>query len=206
MAIERLIIGSNNPGKVKEWKKVLGSGIEVKSIADIGSFPEPEETGKTFEENARLKAKYYSSLCHDFVLADDGGFEVDALGGAPGVKSRRILPGGKEGTDQECVDFILEKMKVVPKEKRTARLILHIAIADPEGRIIYEDEGSRPGFVTEKLEAPIIPGFPYRSILFIPEAGKTYTELTEEEHEKLNHRKHVAERVLGFCKSFNYPL
>lgn len=198
MAIERIIIGSKNPAKVDEWRKLLGDLVEIKSVADIGDFPEPIETGKTFAENARLKAKYYADLVHDPVLADDGGFEIDALGGLPGVKSRRVLPGDKEGTDQECADWVLEKMKDIPKEKRTARLTAHVAISDEDGNIIFEDAADRDGFITEKLEAPIITGFPYRSLLFIPEAGKVYAQLSEEEHEKLNHRKVIAERVKKF--------
>lgn len=196
--MKRLIIGSNNPAKVNEWKKLLGDSFEIKSIAELGNFPEPEEIGSTFAENARIKASHYALLIHDFVLADDGGFEIDALNGEPGVKSRRILPGGKEGTDIECVNYILKRMKTVPKKKRTAQLVAFMAIADKNGKIIYEDNGKRSGYITEKLETVIIPGFPYRSIMYIPEAGKTYAELTEEEHQKLNHRRKIAERLAKF--------
>lgn len=196
--MKRLIIGSNNPAKVNEWKKLLGDSFEIKSIAELGNFPEPEETGSTFAENARIKASHYALLINDFVLADDGGFEIDALNGEPGVKSRRILPGGKEGTDMECVNYILKRMKTVPKKKRTAQLVAFMAIADKNGKIIYEDNGKRSGYITEKLETVIIPGFPYRSIMYIPEAGKTYAELTEEEHQKLNHRRKIAERLAKF--------
>jgi XTP/dITP diphosphohydrolase len=201
MTIKKLVIGSNNPAKVDEWKKLLGSSIEVISISEVGSFPEPEETGSTFEENARIKATYYARLVKDYVLADDGGFEIDALGGEPGVKSRRILPGDKEGTDQECVDYVLERMKTVPKEKRGAQLVAHIAIANSKGKIIYEDSGKRTGYITDKLMSDIIPGFPYRSIMYIPQAGKTYSELTQEEHEKLNHRKKLAGRLKKFLRT-----
>lgn len=202
MAIERIILGSNNSAKVNEWKKLVEDSLEIKSIADVGSFPEPEESGATFAENARIKAKHYALLVKDFVLTDDSGFEIDALGGAPGIKSRRILPGDKDGTDQQIIDYVLENMKDVPPEKRTARLKSCAAVADRDGNIIFEDCEAIEGVVTEKQEVPIIPGFPYRSIFFIPEAGTTYTDLTEEQHEKLNHRAKIARKVLEFCKNF----
>jgi XTP/dITP diphosphohydrolase len=201
MAIERIIIGSTNPGKVSEWKKLLRS-LEVRSIADIGNFPEPEETGSTFKENAILKAKHYAKLSHEFVLADDGGFEIDALNGAPGVKSRRILPGDKDGTDQELVDFVLDKMKNVPEEKRTAHLTAYAALADKDGKIIFEDTSRKDGVITNELEAPIISGYPYRSILYLPEVKKTYAELSDQEHERLNHRREIAKRLLDFRNKF----
>ncbi|HJY98936.1 MAG TPA: non-canonical purine NTP pyrophosphatase [Patescibacteria group bacterium] len=201
MAIKELTIGSNNPAKIDEWKKLLGSDVRIKGIAELGDFPEPKETGSTFAENAKLKARYYALLTGSFVLADDAGFEVDALGGEPGVKSRRILPGNKEGTDRECVDYVLGRMKTVPKEKRGAQLVVHVALADHKGKIIYEDNGRRVGYITEESVNTIIPGYPYRSILYIPEVDKTYDKLTEKEYDKLNHRKKLAERLKKFLRT-----
>src|SRR3972149_9248642 len=84
MRLKRLIFGSSNPGKLQEWKKLL-KGIEVISISDLGNFPEPKETGSTFRQNARIKASHYSRLTGEYVFSEDGGYEVDALGGLPGV-------------------------------------------------------------------------------------------------------------------------
>lgn len=202
MAITKLILGSNNPAKINEWKKLLGKDMEIISIAEAGDFPEPEESGKTFQENARLKAEHYAFIVRDFILADDSGFEIDALNGAPGVKSRRILPGDKEGTDQQVIDYVLGRMKGIPKEKRAARLKACAAISDKDGNIIFEDCESIEGVVTDKLEAEIIPGFPYRSIFYIPETKNTYAELSDEQHERLNHRRKIARKLLEFCKNF----
>ncbi|HKC05037.1 MAG TPA: non-canonical purine NTP pyrophosphatase [Patescibacteria group bacterium] len=198
MNIKTLIIGSTNPGKVSEWRKLLEGKVEVKSIADVGDFKDPEETGKTFQENAILKAKYYSKLSHEFVLADDTGLEIEALGGWPGVKSRRVLPGDKEATDQEAVDVVLGKMRGIPIEKRGAKLKACAVISDPDGNIVFEDTEWVNGVITEKLETPIIKGLPYRSIFFMPSTGKVYTDLSEEEHEKLNHRRKIALKVIKF--------
>src|SRR3989344_7490923 len=122
MKIKRLVLGTTNPGKLSEWKEILGDTIDLVGISELGLYPEPNESGKTFEENARIKARHYASLSGEYVLSEDGGYEVDALGGAPGVKSRRILPGDKEGTDQELIDYVLKKLKNTPKEKRTVSL------------------------------------------------------------------------------------
>ncbi|MBI2066111.1 non-canonical purine NTP pyrophosphatase, partial [Candidatus Woesebacteria bacterium] len=111
MSLERIVLGTRNPGKLSEWTNVLreeGFNGKVLGVSDIGDFEDPRETGETFGENARQKATHYAKLTGEYTLSEDGGYEVDALGGAPGVHSRRILPGGNEGTDEELIDFVLE--------------------------------------------------------------------------------------------------
>ena len=199
--IKRLVIGSTNPAKINEWKKLL-KGFPVISLAELGDFPEPQEHGKTFEENAVLKARHYAKLTREYVLSDDGGYEVDALGGAPGVKSRRILPGGADGTDEELISFVLGKLKRLPKKKRSVKLSFAAALSDPKGRIIYQDTGSFQGIVAGKPGPILIEGYPFRSIHFIPELGKTYAEFTEKEHEKFNHKRPVAQRLAKFLLEY----
>jgi len=201
MRIKRLVIGSTNPGKIKEWKLLLGK-FPLVSVKELGSFPEPEETGKTFAENARIKASHYARLTKEYVYSEDGGYEVEALGGLPGVKSRRILPGGKDGTDQQLIQFILKKLKGVPLKKRIVRLSFAAAVSDPKGNIIFEDSNSFLGTVSEKPGPVRIPGYPFRTIHLISELGKTYAELTEEEHEKYNHKKPVAKRLAKFLLEY----
>lgn len=201
MRIKRLVIGSTNPAKINEWKKLL-KGIPVVSVTELGDFPEPQEHGKTFEENAVLKARHYAKLTREYVLSEDGGYEVDALGGAPGVKSRRILPGGKDGTDEELISFVLGKLKGLTKKKRSVKLSFAAALADPKGRIIYQDTGSFQGIVAGKPGPVLIDGYPFRSIHFIPTLGKTYAELTEKEHEKFNHKRPVAQRLAKFLLEY----
>jgi XTP/dITP diphosphohydrolase len=199
--MRRLVIGTTNQGKLQEWKRFF-KDFPIISISDLGTFPEPEEAGKNYSENAKIKAKHYARLTGEFVFSEDGGFEVDALGGLPGVKSRRILPGGKDGTDEELNDYVLSRLKGLPKEKRTARLTFVACVSDPQGKIIFEDADSLEGFVVEEIGPVIIRGYPFRSILFIPEAGKTYAELSEAEHRMFSHKKLAAQRLLNFLLEY----
>ena len=201
MRIKWLVIGSNNKAKVDEWKKLL-KGFPVITLAELGDFPEPQEHGKTFEENAVLKARHYAKLAGEYVFSEDGGYEVDALGGAPGVRSRRSLPGGKDGSDEELINYVLEKLRGIPLKKRGVKLSFAAALSDPKGRIIYQDTGSFQGIVAGKPGPVLIEGYPFRSIHFIPELGKTYAELTEKEHKKFNHKKPVAQRLAKFLLEY----
>lgn len=198
MRIGRLVLGTNNPGKLKEWARILEQTVKVIGPSEFGELPEPQEGGSTFEENARQKAIHYAKLTGEYVLSEDGGYEVDALGGAPGVRSRRILPGGREGTDQELIDYVLEKLEGLPPEGRTVNLTVAAALADPDGNIIYEDRERFQGIVSERPGSVMIPGYPFRSIHYIPELGKTYAELTDEEHEKYSHKRKIAKRLIDF--------
>jgi len=203
MRIKRLIIGSSNPGKVNEWKFFLGRKFKLISAYDAGVTDSPKEDGKTFLENAIRKAKYYSKKTNDFVLSEDGGFEVDFLNGLPGLKSRRILPGDKDSTDQELIDFILKKLKGVPKKLRGARLVVYVVVSDPKGKIIFKDKSEIEGIISTKASKRHEKGYPYRAILYLPQAGKFYSELTDEEHKKFAHRKNIAERLTKFLLEYN---
>ena len=198
MKIKKLVIGSSNPAKVNEWKFLLKDDVELISAVERGVTKSPKEEGKTFLENAIQKAKYYSKQTRGYVLSEDGGFEVDCLNGLPGIKSRRILPGDKDGTDEEIINFILKKLEGISEKKKNARLSSKVVISDPEGNIIYEDEGSIEGIIPKKASKKLIKGYPYRSILYLPEINKYYSELTEEEHKKMAHKKSIAERISKF--------
>jgi len=201
MRIKRLILGTNNPGKVEEWSKLIKEylpGINVMSISEVGDYSDVEESGDTFAENARQKATHFAKLCGEYVFADDGGYEVDALDGKPGVKSRRILPGNKEGTDQQLIDYVLGKLKGIPKSKRTVSLTGAVALSDPNGNIIFEDKANFKGLVAEKQGQVLLPGYPFRSIHYLPELKKTYAELTVAEHKKLSHKRPIAKRLTEF--------
>lgn len=199
--MKKIIIGSRNPAKINEWREFLNSALKVDSLEKGRNLGEPQETGSTFAENARLKAAYFAQKLGEYVLSDDGGFEIDALGGAPGVKSRRILPGDRDGTDQELIDYVLAVMKDLPAKQRTARLTSALAVSDPQGKIVYQDQASFGGMVSRKAVKVIIPGYPFRSLLYVPEFGKTYAEFTEDEHQKVNHRKKMAEKLIVFLAS-----
>ncbi len=194
--MRKLLIATTNPGKFNEFKIIiseLAPALEVVSLRDLGIDAKVEETGATFEENAILKAKFYRDLSGLAALADDGGLEIDYLNGEPGVLSRR-WPGYK-ATDEELVAITLQKLKGVPLEKRGAQLRAVIAFARPGNEEICLFEGILRGYVTEKAEAPIIPGFPFRSILFIPKINKVLGELSAEEEAAISHRKKALEKA-----------
>lgn len=200
MKVKKLVIGSKNKAKVEEWTKFFSDYLEVIRVDNISDI---EETGKTFAENARLKAKHYAAKTGEFTFAEDGGFEIDFLDGKPGVQSRRILSGGKDATDKEIVEFVLSSLKGVPKEKRTSRLKVFVAISDPKGNIIFEDSGSIEGYVLEESDGePLIEGYPYRNLLFIPSLGETYAKISDEDHEKINHKKIIASKIKKFLINY----
>lgn len=201
MRLERLLLGSSNSAKLSEWKMLLGDHIKIVPAQELG-IQSPKEKGNSFKEIAINKAKYYAKNSNLHVLSEDGGFEIDALDGLPGIKSRRILPGEKDGTDEELIEYVVSKLKDVPDEKRAARLAVHIVLADPTGKIIFEEKTSIEGFVPEKPSEQFTKGYPYRAILHIPEAGKTYAEFTQEEHKKYAHRRPVAERIKEFLLEY----
>ncbi len=199
--IKRLVIGSTYPAKIKDWKSFLGRFLTVSGVSELGKFIEPEETGATFAENARIKAIHYALLTGEFVFAEDGGYEIEALGGWPGIKSRRVLQGDKEGTDDELINCVLKKLKGLPLKKRKVRLTFASALSNPKGEVIFEGSGSSVGFVAEKVGPIRIPGYPFRSVHWMPELNKTYAELTLEEHKKYSHKKPIAEELIKFLKN-----
>lgn len=195
--MKKLLIATTNPGKLAEIKRFLGDlSIELVGLKDVGITDAVEETGKTFEENAILKAKYYCQKSGLPTLADDGGFEIDALGGEPGVKSHRWIHQDREDTDDELITYTLEKMKGLPRAQRGAQLRLVLALVLPDGRKFTVEEKTR-GIVAEKPSDHRTQGFPYRSLLFLPEINKYYDHdlLTPEETDRFNHRKRALDKL-----------
>jgi len=162
-----------------------GDGLEILGLKDFRHVVPIPETGSTFEENATLKAKGYFAQTGVPTIADDGGLMVEYLDGAPGVHSHRWL--GHEATDQELAQVILDKLEGVRQEKRNARLGGVIAFWD--GTHLLKSECWIEGYIAERLMGEIRPGFPYRVIFMIPQFGKPYGALTEEEHEAVNFRR-----------------
>lgn len=204
MKIKKLVIGSKNNAKVEEWTRFLKDFVRVLNLDSFPKIEDIEEIGETFSENARLKSSYYAKNLEEFVFSEDGGFEIDSLGGLPGVHSRRILPGKKEATDREIVDFILEKLKGLPLKKRQARLKVAVAISNPKGQIIYEDFGFLEGLVLEtKDKSKIMKGYPYRNLLYLPKFKKTYAEISDKDHNKINHKKAIAKKLKDFLLNYS---
>src|SRR3989344_3009105 len=139
-----LLIATSNPGKLEEIKRFLADlPIELAGLKDVHITETVEETGTTFEENAILKAKFYAKRSGLPTLADDGGFEIDVLAGQPGVKSHRWIHGDRDDSDEELIQYTLDRMKSLPREKRGAQLRLVLALVLPSGEVFTAEEKVR---------------------------------------------------------------
>lgn len=193
----KLLIATNNPGKFREFEQLLEScGWELVSPAELGIEVEVEESGQTYAENARIKAEAYARASGLVTLADDSGIEVDALEGAPGVRSARY--GGPGLSDEDRVRLLLRAMEGVPDDRRTARFRCVIAIATPEGEVRYA-EGTVEGRVTREPRGAS--GFGYDPIFLLPERGLTTAELPPEEKNRISHRGRAAEKAKAILKA-----
>jgi|GEM_PF-76781 len=186
----RVVLATSNPGKVRELKAGLEPlGWTLLSLADF-LLRMPKEEGSTFLENALLKAAYAARATGLPALADDSGLEVFALGGEPGVYSARY--GGRE-TDRERNVYLLERMRHLKGEERRARFVAVLVLAYPDGHA-EAYEGSVEGVI---LEAPRGEGgFGYDPLFFIPEAGKTFAEMSLEEKARYSHRGRALQALL----------
>lgn len=182
--MKTLLIATSNPGKIVELKNMLRDlDCLVVGFADLPQTPSSiEETGQTFAENAMLKAEHYHKLTGLTALADDSGLEVDALGGRPGVYSARY--GGEGMSSAEQMDMLLNEMKEIPGERRTARFICSIALVGNNLKRIFEAtcEGSIAMSPTGSK------GFGYDPIFIDAELGRSFAELTREEKAARSHR------------------
>ena len=188
--MKKLILASNNAKKVKEIKEILeGLPIEVKSLKDEGIDIDVVEDGRTFEENAKKKAKeIYEFLLSkgkkDFiVLADDSGLEVDYLNGEPGIYSARY--SGEHGNDDKNNEKLLENLEGVPKEKRGAQFVCQLSLFTDKGEY-YTVRGEVRGFIIESIQGK--GGFGYDPLFFYEPFNKTFGELEAEEKNKISHR------------------
>lgn len=189
--MDTVIIATKNKGKAKEFEKLfLPKGLTVKTLLDYPELEDVEETGSTFEENAILKAETIARTLGVRVIADDSGLEVDALDGRPGVYSARYA--GLEKDDEANIDKVLEELKDVPENERTARFCCALAMAEPgidtltvfgtcEGRILRERRGTN--------------GFGYDPIFFAVSEGKSMAELSSEEKNRISHRANAIRKL-----------
>jgi len=192
----KLLIATNNPGKIREYQELLADlPLQLTYPAQEGLDIEVAETGESFAENARLKATAYAKASGLLTLADDSGLEVDALGGEPGIRSARYA--GEGASDEERYRLLLEKLKDVPWEERTARFRCVIAAATPEGEV-YTAEGTCEGIIA--FEPAGEHGFGYDPVFYLPEYGKTMAELSPEVKNRISHRAKAAQRVRGILE------
>lgn len=195
--MKKLLVATTNPAKLSEYRLLLrGIPLEVVSLSDLGIADEPEETGATFAENAMLKARFYFARAEVATLADDGGLEVDALDGAPGVRSHRWLGGGN-ASDRELAQEVIRRMHDVAPERRSARIRAAAALVYRDGGDVRETvaEAAIEGIIAERAHPEIRRGFPYRAVLWLPERGCYLAELGEEEEARISQRRKAVERL-----------
>ena len=189
--MDKIIFATGNAGKMKEVREILKDlNVEVLSMKEAGIQADVEENGKTFQENAVIKAREIMKISGEVVLADDSGLEIDYLNKEPGIYSARYM--GEDTSYRIKNGNLIERLQGVPDEKRTARFVCAIAAAFPdgsvettegtiEGRIGYEEKGEN--------------GFGYDPIFYVPEFGCTTAELTGEQKNQISHRGKALEAM-----------
>lgn len=192
-----ILVATSNPGKIAEIRAMLGDGLLWLSLADLGPIAEIPEDGSTFAENARKKALGYAKAAGLWTIADDSGLVVDALGGAPGVKSARFSGEKPQNTDRKLIDQrnmakVLELLTGVSKEKRTARFVCRLCLASPE-EVLLETEGILEGLITETKIGEN--GFGYDPIFLVPHLEKTAAQLSQQEKNAISHRGNALRKL-----------
>ena len=190
--IKELVIATRNLGKLEEFKVLMKDlPIEIKCLADFDEIEEPAETGRTFAANARLKAQYYAKKTGVPCIADDSGLEVQALDGAPGVRSARYA--GEKATDAENNEKLLHIMKF--QVKRTCRFRCALAVALPNGKVLHEVDGICEGML---LHAPLGEGgFGYDPLFWSTELHKGMAEASMQEKNKISHRGKAIRKLVA---------
>ena len=195
-------IASSNAGKIEEFRLgarlwLAGCGrsarLVAEPVASLDVLPSCEEDGETFLVNARKKALHYSRLVGGLVLADDSGLEVDALGGAPGVRSRRFA--GQAASDAENNGKLLRDLSHITASKRTARFVCVIAVAQA-GRVLAEFRGVAEGIILASPRGA--GGFGYDPLFLDPESNRTFAEYSSEEKLQKSHRGRALRAMLNW--------
>lgn len=192
----KLLLATNNSGKVREYKKLLkDAGYELVTPAELGISADIEETGNSLAENATIKASAMAEASGILTLADDSGLFVDALNGAPGVHSARYA--GENATDEQRMAYLLKKLTDVPQSKRTARFRCVIAITKADGKTELA-EGECAGVITSEPTGK--GGFGYDPVFYLPEIGKTMSEVSPQEKNRISHRAHATTAAIDILK------
>jgi XTP/dITP diphosphohydrolase len=195
----KLLLATKNRGKVVEIRGLLGLGalksVQVLVLSDMPNTEDPRETGKTFSENARIKAMHYASAHRVLCIADDSGLAVEALGGRPGVHSARYA--GTHATDEENNDLLLNDLKPHPRPWKAA--FICVAVCALPGRVIADATG--------RIDGEIVPvrrgfgGFGYDPVFLVEGTGKTLAELTTEEKNRFSHRGQAIRQLIAELKT-----
>ena len=191
----KLLIASRNPGKIHELRALLaGLDLEVLDLHMLGLYLDVEEHGVTYVENAAHKATVFAEVSKCWSLADDSGLEVDALDGAPGIRSARLAGPGK--SDQERRTHLLELL-VGHAEPWTARFQCAVVLANPTGGVDTA-HGTCEGQIISDERGEL--GFGYDPIFHLAEFDKTMAELTMDEKNRLSHRAIATKQLIAVIK------
>lgn len=202
--MKKLLIATRNQGKLKEISKFLSDiPFELVSLGDLRILEEFEEKGKTYQENSQNKAIFYAKKSGLPTIADDGGIEIDALGGKPGIKSKRWI--GQGSSDEKIISHMKKVASALPEGNRKAFFKTVVSFALPNGKV-FSARGEIEGVIAKKPFLKLLKGYPYRSFFYLPKIKKYYHEndLSDEEEKLYNHRykaiqklKQIIEKVLA---------
>jgi len=180
----RLLVATTNRNKLREIRSLLAeTGIELITLHDLAPIVEPEETGTTFVDNARLKAHYYSAASGVMTVAEDSGLVIDALDGDPGVRSARYLRS--DASYPERFADIFRRLNAHPEHGRAARFVCAVTVVDT-GKILFETVGTVEGEITDRPRGDW--GFGYDPIFYYPPYRSTLAEVSETEKLAVAHR------------------
>ncbi len=195
---QTVVLGTHNPGKIHEIKLILGdAGWTLLSLRDFQNVGIAEEHADTYAGNAILKAQFYAAATGMVALADDSGLEVDALGGAPGVRSARYA--GEHASDADRRALLLAELANTSSDNRCARFVCAIALASPDGEVLNLSEGICEGMITSAPRGNS--GFGYDP-LFIPDGyDRTFAELSDDIKNGISHRARALMKLRDYLRS-----
>jgi XTP/dITP diphosphohydrolase len=192
----RLLVATTNPNKVREIRQLLaGAGIEIVTLGDWPDLPAPDETGATFQDNARAKALYYGAATGELTVAEDSGLSIDALAGAPGVESARF--GGVDLSYPEKFVLIDDALRVKGDRESAARFVCALALVR-DGRVVFESRGTVEGRISPEPRGT--GGFGYEPIIFYPPYGCTLAEAGDAKA-AVSHRGEAFGKLKAFLRS-----
>ncbi|MBI2742388.1 MAG: RdgB/HAM1 family non-canonical purine NTP pyrophosphatase [Chlamydiales bacterium] len=196
-----LVIASSNVHKIRECRSILKQlrFLDLLSLLDFPNYQPPEETGKTFEENARLKALHAAQALDKWVIADDSGLVVPALKGEPGVRSARFA--GEGATDKDNRKKLLEMMRPLTESERTAYFECWIVLASPQGVVRAVSGLCEGSIITEEKGNH---GFGYDPLFLKYEYSKTFAEIDEETKNRISHRRKALDKILPTLESISF--
>lgn len=189
--MKEVIIATKNRGKAREFEAIFARrGIIVRTMLDYPELADVEETGKSFEENAILKAEALSMQLKKPVIGDDSGLMVDALDGKPGIYSARYA--GEEKNDEANIDKVLNELKDIPTDDRTARFYCALAMAVPGQKTITVSGTCEGRILEERIGTN---GFGYDPIFYLPEKNLSMAELSSSEKNEISHRANALKKL-----------